>query len=159
MADHDMAAVPDRFSITLRPNCSLSMMATVYVFLVISLVALVVGMAFARVGAWPVLAYTLAVLMGLRLGFQQVWRQSGDYEQLWVEDDKLLIEICTLGNTQRHAFNRHWVGVKAHIDPAGTCSHLVVFSHGKEVRLGRHTNSHDRLSLLSQLKSGLWSGR
>lgn len=159
MVDRDITAPSEKFSITLRPHCSLSMMATVYVFLMISLVALIVGMAFAKIGAWPVLVYTLAVLMGLRLGFQQVWRQSGDYEQLWIEDDKLLVEVCTLGTTHHHEFIRHWAGVKAHIEPGGTCSHLVVFSHGKEIQLGRHVSSHDRLSLMDQLKSRLGLGK
>jgi len=155
MIDHNIAAPINQFSITTRPNQSLSMMGTVYVFLVISLIALIVGMAFAMVGAWPVLIYTLAVLIALRLGFQQVWMHAGDYEQLWVEDDKLLVEVCELGQKQTYQFSRYWAGIKARYEPGGDCTHLVIFSHGNEIHLGRHMSSHQRLACLAKLKSVL----
>lgn len=138
-----------------RPHFSLTMMGAVYVFLLISLVALMIGLFFAKAGAWPVLVYTLLVLMGLRLGFQHAWRQSGDYERLWFEQDDLRVEIRQSGVTTQHRFNRYWTEIKACADVPGNCSGFVLSSHGRHARLGRHMNSAERLDFARRLKQRL----
>lgn len=114
-----------------------------------------IGLFFAQVGAWPVLMYTLLVLMGLRLGFQHVWMRSGDYERLWFEDDDLLVEVCELGTTKQHRFNRYWAQIKACSSLPGFCTHLTISAHGQQAHLGRHMNSEQRLFFAKQLKKYL----
>ncbi len=145
----------DKILMESRPHFSLSMMGTVYVFLLISLVGLMIGLFFTWVGAWPVLIYTLLVLMGLRLGFQRVWMRSGDYERLWLEDDELLVEICELGVAKQHRFKRYWTQVQAWSSLPGFCTHLTISSHGQQAYLGRHMNSEQRQAFARQLKKHL----
>lgn len=155
MANNEMIVSKQRPLMESRPHFSLTMMGTVYVFLLISLAALMIGLFFARVGAWPVLVYTLIVLMALRLGFQHVWMRSGDYERLWLEDDDLLVEVCELGTTTQHRFNRYWTQIRACSTLPGYCSHLLISAYGRQSRLGRHMNSTQRMELARNVKKHL----
>ncbi len=152
MVEQDTSGLPEHYTVLCRPNRSLSMMATVYAFLAIALVVGVIGVAFARIGAWPVLVYAMIVVTALRLGFQQVWRHVDDYERLMIEQEKLLIETCELGICKRFEFNRYWAALRLE-QSAGYGARLMVRSHGQEVEFGRHMTAMQRQDTEKQLNS------
>lgn len=153
------ATTPDAgFFVESRPNASLSRWGTVCLFTIIALCALVIAMGFALIGAWPVILFTLAVLLGLSFGFQYVWHRAGDYERLTVDDGRLCMEASSDGQVRRHEFNAHWVRVVMEQMPDGDCRRLGLCVHGREFDFGRHLCAEKKLEVGQLLKARLGSG-
>lgn len=146
---------PGQCSIVSRPNNSLSAPGTVLLFLVIALFALAIALGFSLVGAWPVIIFTIFVLLGLSAGFQHVLQHAGDYERLTLSGDKLHVELSELGRLQQREMNACWVGIMAGYMPDGDCRWLALRSHGKEIVFGRHLTSEERLRVRHLLKTRL----
>src|SRR6185369_5707942 len=85
------------YSITGRPNCSLSPVASRRVFLVISLITLVIAFGFFLMGAWLVLPFAGAELLILYCCLRYIWQHACDYERLTFDDDKVVVEQHTPG--------------------------------------------------------------
>lgn len=143
------------YSITTRPNCSLSPEGTVRVFSVVTLVTLLFAFGCLLLGAWPVLPFAGAELVGLFLCFRHVWRHAGDYERLTMDDDKVVLETHQPGRDQHVELSGYWGQILMECMPDGYCERLALRSHGREIEFGRFLTSEERLELGQKLKSRL----
>lgn len=155
MVDISGSASSEHYSITARPNNSLSPMATLCVFSIISLITLIFSLGFVLIGAWPVLPFAGTELLALGLGFYHIWRHTGDFERLTMDDDKVIVETHEPGRDKRVELSGYWARVVLDCMPDGYCRRLALRSHGREVEFGRHMTSEERLSLALQLKPRL----
>lgn len=140
------------YSITARPNCSLSWGGTLCAFSIIALVTLLFACGFALIGAWPVLPFVAAELVAFSLCFLHVLRHARDFERLTIDDDKVVVETHTLDIDMHVELNGYWARVVLDCMPDGYCRRLALRSHGREVEFGRHLSSEERLALGGQLK-------
>jgi uncharacterized membrane protein len=143
------------YSVTARPNCSLSPAGTLCVFTIIVLISLSLSFSLLLIGAWPVLPFAVTELIALGYCFYHVLRHSGDFERLTMDDDKVIVEIHEPGQDKRTELNGYWAKMVIDCMPDGYCRRLALRSHGREVEFGRHMTSEERLQLVDQLKPRL----
>ncbi len=143
---------PMHYSVTARPNCSLSPAGTLRVFSVIVLISLSLSFGLVLIGAWPVLLFAGAELLALGYCFYYVLRHAEDYEQLTIDDDKVVVEIHEHGLDRRVELSGYWTRMVLDCMPDGYCRWLALRSSGCEVEFGRHMTSEERLKLARQLR-------
>lgn len=155
MVDISDVASSVHYSITARPNCSLSPADTLCVFSIIALITLIFSFGFVLIGAWPVLPFAGAELLALGYCFNHIWRHAGDFERLTIDDDKVIVETHEPGHDKRIELSGYWARLVLDCVPDGYCRRLALRSHGREVEFGHHMTSEERLSLALQLKPRL----
>ncbi|HEY3327080.1 MAG TPA: DUF2244 domain-containing protein [Novimethylophilus sp.] len=155
MVDVSGSASSVRYSITGRPNCSLSPAGSLCIFFLISLFTLGIAFGFFLIGAWLVLPFTGAELLVLYFCLHLVWRHADDYERLTIDHDKVLVEKHAPGSDICVELNGYWARVTLDCMPDGYCRRLALRSHGKEIEFGRHLSSEERLDVGRLLKSRL----
>jgi len=154
-AEVDMTKSAEPFSITSRPNNSLSPLVAIYVFSIITLIVMVIALRFTFIGAWPVLFYAFAVLIGLSAGFQYVFNHASDFEKITIRDGVVHLEIKELEELRAYEMNACWSKLITKYLPDGDCHHLALRSHGREIMIGRHLSAEKRNELADQLKNKL----
>lgn len=140
------------YSITARPNCSLSAGGTLCVFSIVAAVTLAISFGFTLLGAWPVLPFASLELLILWLCFRHLWRHAHDYERLTLDDDKVILEKHDPKSDSHIELNSYWAQVVMDIMPDGDCRRLALRSHGREIEFGRLLNSEERLDLGRRLQ-------
>lgn len=155
MVDISSAASSVHYSITARPNCSLSPAVTLCVFSIIALITMAFALSFVLIGAWLVLPFAGAEVLALGFCFYHVCRHSADFERLTIDSDKVVVETHEPGQDKRIELSGYWARVVLDCMPDGYCRRLALRSHGREVEFGRHLCSEERLNLARQLKSRL----
>lgn len=155
MVDICGTASSERYSVTARPNCSLSPAGTLFVFCMIALVSLSLSISLLLIGAWPVLPFAMTELLALGYCFYHVLCHSGDFERLTMENDKVIVEIHELRQDKRIELSGYWARMVIDCMPDGYCRRLALQSRGREVEFGRHMTSEERLRLAQQLKPRL----
>lgn len=143
------------YSITARPNCSLSAASTLCVFSIIAFVTLGISLSFALLGAWLVLPFAGIELVVLWLCFRHVWRHVHDFERLVIDNDKVIVDMHDPQSDCHIELNSYWAQVVMDMLPDGECRRLALRSHGKEIEFGRLLNSRERLDLGLNLKARL----
>ncbi len=143
---------PMHYSVIAKPNCSLSPAGTLRVFSVIALISLSFSLVFVLIGAWPVLFFAGAELLALGCCFYHVLRHAGDYEQLTIDDDKVVVEIHEQGRDRRVELSGYWTRMVLGCMSDGYCRRLALRSGGREVEFGRHMTGDERLKLARQLR-------
>ena len=114
-------------------------------------ILLAIGLAFAALGAWPVLVFAAGEAFVLLLALRDVQRHSDDYESLTLRGDLVEIEIADADKVKRFEFNRWW----AQIICARDGRRLAVRSHGREVEFGSGLTDDQRLALARVLRETL----
>ena len=155
MVDVRGTASSGHYSITARPNCSISPARCLFAFSTISLIALGISVGFALIGAWPVLPFTGIELVALFYAFKFVLLHAGDYERLTIHGDKVVVELHESGHDNQVELNSYWAQVVMECMPDGNCRRLALRSHGREIEFGHHLNSEERLLIGRELKSRL----
>ena len=155
MVDVTGTTSAEHYSITARPNCSLSPGGTLCLFFLIAAVVLVFSSIFALIGAWLVLPFVLVELLGFSLCFLHVWRHARDYERLTIDDDKVIVETHAPGYDRQVELSGYWARVVLECRSDGYCRRLALRSYGKEVEFGHHLSSEERLMLATHLRSRL----
>jgi uncharacterized membrane protein len=143
------------YSITARPNCSLSPAGTLCAFCIIAFVTLAVALAFTLLGAWPILPFAGLELLILWFCFRHIWRHAHDYERLTIDDHKVIVEKHDPTCDSHVELNGYWAAVVLEFMPDGDCRRLALRSHGKEIEFGRLLNSEEKLDLGRVLQSRL----
>ncbi len=116
--------------------------------------SVVIALAFAAVtGAWPMLPFAGLEGIALYLAFRYLDRHAGDYERVSIRGDRVNVEIVDGQAVRRFELNRCWARVIC--DPAGV--RVALRSHGKELEIGRHLCTEQRVRLAGRLKRELRS--
>jgi len=144
-----------RYSITGRPNCSLSPAGSRCAFLIVAGFTLAIAFAFFLQGAWLVLPFAGAELIALYICLRYVWLHSADYERLTIDHDKVLVEKHAPGLDMHIELNGYWSKVVMDYWPDGYCRRLALCSHGKEIEFGKFLSSEEKLNVGRLLKSRL----
>lgn len=139
------------YSITARPNCSLTPSQKLWVFAVIATFSSTVALGFTLAGAWMVFPFAGLELLALGAAFYLVHRHSQDYESLTIAGDDLAIEKRCHKNFSRIVLHRYWARVVLQVTPSGE-HRLWLRSHGRQVEFGRYMDNDTRRLLALQLK-------
>jgi len=121
-----------------RRNHSLSSKGRQFVLASFIVVFLAISLAFAAVGAWPVMPFAGLELAAVYWAFRCIERRSTDFESVIIDGDQLVIERQDNGHRNRFEFNTYWAQVRWIPSRVGQRAALVVHSHGNEVVFGRH---------------------
>ena len=141
----------------LRPTRSMTWPEAKRFVLLVTLMCLSIGGAFACVGLWMVMPFCGIEALAVALAFYVVLRDGERCELVCLEGDQLVIETGKRTLEQRHEFNRLWVRV--HLSRSSRRHHptrLFVGSHGRAIELGRFLTDGERetfsRSLINALK-------
>ncbi|CAG0954195.1 hypothetical protein MTYP_00364 [Methylophilaceae bacterium] len=151
MVDVSGTASSEHYSITARPNSSLTPAGALCVVAIISLLTLVLATAFTLIGAWPVLVFAFIELYAVYCCFNQYLRHAWDYEQLTIDGDKVKVVQHALGHEMQVELNSRLANVVMECDADGSCRRLSLVSHGREIEFGRHMSGDERMILGKQL--------
>jgi uncharacterized membrane protein len=119
-------------------------------------VSLGIALAFgAALGAWPVLPFAGLEVLVLCLAFRYIDEHAGDYERVAIRGDRVNVEIVEGQAVRRFELNRYWAHVVC--DPDG--ERVALCAHGRELEIGRHLCTEQRVLLAGKLKRELSSNR
>lgn len=152
MVDVSGTASSENYSITARPNNSLTPARVLCVVILISLATLAVAITCALLGAWPVLVFAFIELYIVYCCFNHYLRHAWDYEQLTINGDKVKVVKHELGHDLQVEISRYMANVVMDCDADGTCRRLSLVSHDREIEFGRHMSGDERMVLGRQLK-------
>lgn len=138
-------------TVLVRPNCSLSPAERRFFLVFIASLTLGVALAFASLGAWPVLPFAGLEVGVLVWAFRQLALHAADYEKISINGDRVLVELQVAGRVDRFEFNRHWARVVMGVDVSGE-PRVSLRSHGREVELGRLIAPEAREALARKLR-------
>jgi uncharacterized membrane protein len=143
-----------RFAFTARRNNSLTSSGRLLVFGFIFTVTLGIALAFTMLhGAWPLLPFAGAEMLGLFLAFRHAERHAGDYERVAIDRDRLIVEVFDGSRQFRHEFNSYWA--RLIVTNEDRQCRLAIRSHGREIELGRHLDACGRKALARELRRKL----
>lgn len=141
------------YSITVRRNCSLSPAGRVLFLFSIGIVSTGIALAWAAIGAWPVVPFAGAEVTALVLAFRQMAFHQDDFERITFEGDRLVVDAAARRRVQRFEFSRYWAQVILQCNAEGERCRLALRSHGRELELGRFINNEQRVALAQQLRA------
>jgi len=137
-----------------RPGRALSPVGGRRLILVAAGLSFGIAIAFAGVGAWPVLPFAGLEIACLWAAQRHLRRRADDEERIDLNDRLLIVTRRQAGRTERHEFNRYWVGL--HVDRTlGAPVRLLLRGHGREVEIGRNLTDTEKRELAAALRTGL----
>ena len=140
-----------RVAFTAHRNNSLSASSRLLVFGLLIAVSLGIALAFTLLhGAWPLLPFAAAEMVGLLLAWRHLERHAGDYERIAIEHDRLVVEVRDGRRRRRHEFNRYWAQLITADD--GRECRVAIRSHGRQAEVGRHLDAPGRRMLAGELR-------
>src|SRR4051812_17586652 len=111
MLDVSGTTSSEHYSITARPNCSLTPASSFCVVSIITLFTLVLAVGFTLIGAWPVLVFAILELYVVYCCFNQPLRHAWDYERLTIDGDKVMVVQHEPGHDMQVELNSYWARV------------------------------------------------
>jgi uncharacterized membrane protein len=139
------------YSVTFKPNCSLSHSGKVKVVLLLTIIPCCIAIGFSLLGAWLVLPFVGLEIFALGYAFYYVDNHESDYESISIDGDSLLVERCTGQVVSQYQLNPYWASVVRHELPNGELR-LGLLSHGKEIEVGHYLTKKQRETLAEQLQ-------
>jgi uncharacterized membrane protein len=152
------AALPHAlpFRAVLVPHRSLSPRGFLILMSVLGAVSFAMGLAFAWIGAWPVLGFFGIDVAVVYLAFKLNYRAARATETVEVTRDDLT--VTRTGANGRHQsvtrMSATWAKLEEVEAPDGTLS-LCLAQHGRRTQIARHLNSDERRSLAHALRAAL----
>jgi uncharacterized membrane protein len=155
-----MALLDSGYKIIARPNNSLSPKDGAKLIVAMAVVALVIGLGFAHIGAWLVLPFAGLEILAFAYAFYFIYMHSGDFESITIDDDRVVVEKRNDKEITTTIFQRYWaqVNVREVVKSKGSGgkSGLFISSHGNEVEFGKYfINDEQRAILARELKQKL----
>jgi uncharacterized membrane protein len=121
------------------------------VFASLCAVSFAMAVAFAALGAWLVIPYSVIEMAVVYWAFRWFERRTADWEQLTVAGDKVIVESVRSGVRTKQQFNRPWVRVEMDDGKFGTSS-LGLRYAGQLVRFGSDLPPTERARLGRDLR-------
>jgi len=148
-----VAANNREFSLITTRNCSLQEHEQWKAFLLIAVISGVIALALAVFGAWPVLPFAGVEIGALYIAVRRFARDAGDYEQLMIRGDRLLVESRLHGHLRRFDANRYWTQLVV-VEGTGGMQ-LTLRSHGREIKFGTFLSERARINAARELRNQL----
>lgn len=146
-----------KFSAVLTPNCSLTPRGFAILMGLISVVSFVTGIAFLRMGAWPVFGFFGLDVVLIYWAFKKNFADAQLRELIELIANELIIVRCLPKKPKQEIrFNRHWVRLNLVEDNARELiGKLTVRSHGKIVEIASFLGPDERKEFHALLKNAL----
>jgi len=126
--------------ITLRPNSSLSVKASVRLVLCLVTIVILVATGFASIGAWLVLPFAGLEVAAISYAFYMINLHSTDFESITIDDISIVIVKKSREKFSKTEFQRYWAQITERevesSDGVKVKKGLFISSHGKEVEFG-----------------------
>lgn len=132
-----------------RRNGSISIKGVTAVFATLMLLALMIGVAFAMLGAWLILPFAGVEIAVLAVALWWIVQHAYDYEQIRLAGGMLEVEVADGRNRLTQQFNPVWARVV--LQARGTETRVSVRSHGRDFEIGRYLNADDKRGLAQSL--------
>jgi uncharacterized membrane protein len=151
------AVPPMRFVLT--PYRSLSRSGFLIVMGLLASISFVAGLAFAWIGAWPVLGFFGLDVALIWLAFRMNYRSGRQLETIEIEDGRLtLTHFDPRGRARSTTLAAAWVDVRLHQAGDGRTA-ISLASHGREHAFGSFLTDEERAELAPALRSALVAAR
>lgn len=136
----------------LRRNCSVTPAQLAYVYGLLCLVSLGIGLFFWFHGAPMVLGFAGLDLLVVAAAFFMYARHATDGDSISLQGASLVVERETAGRKERQEFDRQWVRIEP---PVGRNGLIAVSSRGLTVEVGRFVRPEMRQALAGEIKWAL----
>lgn len=151
------AAEPVRFVLT--PYRSLSRPGFLVLMAFIGGVSFVAGVAFAMIGAWPVLGFFGLDVVLIWYAFQRNYRSARQLEVIEIADGRLTLTHTNVSGRSRSTdLAAAWVDVRLHQGRDGRTA-IALASHGREHGFGGFLTDEERRELAPALRTALLEAR
>lgn len=143
----------DTHLLELRPNCSLSWVATKRIFLGFTLLFAFAAAYWASIGAWLVLPFFGLELGVLGLGLYLSALAGSEREQIRIEADRLVLLRGRKDLQPRVELSRYWTRVSLVRDPSGWYpNRLLLQSHGHCYEVASRLVEDERSEVFAELE-------
>lgn len=143
----------------LTPHRSLSPGGFLILMGALGAVSFATGLAFAWIGAWPVLGFFGLDVAIVYVAFRLNYRSGRLQETVEVLPETLTIRrMHPCGKTETYAFQSYWARVHLATGADGRSS-LRVASHGRETAFGAFLTDGERAELADELRTALNAAR
>jgi len=143
------------FDAVLHPHRSLGPTGFYIVMGSVAAISFAAGIAFALMGAWPVLGFFGLDVLAIYLAFRLSYRSGRLAETVQLREDELAIRrIQPNGRSRDWTFHPYWVRVRVNNGPHGD-GEVVLSSHGRSVALGRFLTADERVDFAGALEAAL----
>ena len=145
------------FDAVLRPHRSLSPAGFWGLMIFVSLVSLGVGIAYARIGAWPVLGFYGLDILAIYGAFKWSYRSGRMYETVRLSADRLDVRrVHPGGKWEEWTFQPYWVRLR--VDGEDSPS-INLAERAVSVDLGAFMSVPERLDFARALERALQTAR
>jgi uncharacterized membrane protein len=118
-----------------RPNDALGRQGRIRVMIGLVVFAILVGTAWAMIGAWPVLPFAGLEALCLAGAWMLISWHADDYEYVVIGEGRVAIDVRRGRRIERHAFQIPWTRVVLEQEEAGRCR-VSLLSAGRGVEVG-----------------------
>ena len=149
-----------KFAAVLTANRSLSKRGFLILMGFVALVSFCAGIAFIRMGAWPVFGFFGLDVVLLYWAFKKNYADSDIRELVEVTDSELVIHrFAPKTPVREYRFIRHWVRLELIEDQARKLiGSLKIHSHGKSIEIAAFLGPDERKEFYTALNRALDSG-
>lgn len=140
----------------IRPNHSLTPVATLMFMGGFSILTLAVAIVFVLQGYWPVLPFAGLEIAIVGAAFWYCGRKAQDYDLITIEENRVSVVQRVDAREHSFEFDRHWARVE--LVPGDGRFHaprLMLGSHGERVEIGRALPAENRELLASRMRRWL----
>ena len=122
---------------------------------ILGLLSFATGLAFATIGAWPVLGFFGLDVLIVYAAFKLNYRTGRLFETVDLTREALtLVRHHPSGHRESFDFNPYWVQVRLSVGPDGR-SRLRLASHGREVHFAAFLTDDERRAFADALMGAL----
>ncbi len=136
----------------LRRNCSIQPTQLGWLYMLICMVCLGIGLGFWTLGATLILPFAGIEVIAIGLAFILYAQHATDGERILLEEDLLIVELERAGHLERAEFSRDSVRVEPQADDH---SLIAVSGQGRSVRVGRFVRPEMRSALAKEIRMAL----
>lgn len=146
---------PVAYRRTIRPNRSLTRRAGAWLVIGIGAGAMALSVGALHLGAWPVLFFVAAELLGAGCIARWLRLHRRDYERVSVTEAS--VDIAQRNGHERICarFDRYWARVHVKRDTRLHAPRVLIASHGRNVEVGSALTEEAREKLAADLRLAL----
>ncbi|MBV8979040.1 MAG: DUF2244 domain-containing protein [Alphaproteobacteria bacterium] len=139
----------------LKPAPPMSARALGFILAVVAAINLAFAASFIARGAWPVMPFLGLDVALLALAFRAAHRAAKRQEHIVLTPSELsILRRSARGEERRDSLNPYWVRVSMD-DPPEHGSQLLLWSHGRSLRIGAFLPPVERATFAGQLRRAL----
>ena len=144
---------PIIFNAILKPYASLSSYGFLTFMLILIIVSCSIGIAFAVLGAWPVLGFFGLEIFIIYQAFKYNYRDSKRIENITLTDNDIVIEsVSPKGISRIFRLQTYWMKIDYRLSKTTRCGELILRSHGKSIEIGSFLTTREKKSLAIKLE-------